>query len=152
MFRNINHTHYLHKYLQYNGQVGFVSYVFINCQNRLPKADLTIYTNKLLLCCHVPYNIEEESINQYCGKILIPWQILCYPHINKPKIIFPTNSYFAKYEYTFQEITLEKKNTFVFSGAGKFDIIDLQFTPSNKKYCVPWNKYSRSLFEQLIAK
>jgi hypothetical protein len=119
---------------------GFVAYFTTSRKEKLPKINLSIYTNHLISCYHCNYDYFTELKNKNIDKLLIPPNILVEQPF-QPEIFIPKKSSLATYKYSFN-INLDINDTFIFSGGTNFEKINVQF--SSNSLC-PIETYNYSL-------
>jgi hypothetical protein len=149
MFKNMHHTH---KLIRSQPNNSFILHVYINRNNKLPRSNLIVYSNKLLdgmiFNCNLE-KIKKENVQTTTVDKDKLHQYIFNEETFKQEIFIPKNKFFATYKYTFPSITLYPEMTIVLGADTQFEPMTLVFTSDH----VNKNDYYKCIIsENLIGK
>lgn len=130
MFKNMYHSH---KLVKSHFSESFLLYVYLNRPHKLPKANLEIFSNKILDGIVMNYNFDKLMQKKIDISSLNPderSQNIFKKNLFKQEIVFPGGQFCGTYKYTFPVITLYPEMTIILTAETSFDPIKFLFTPA----------------------
>ncbi len=154
LFKHMSHTYKISKIPYYPSNFGYTVFLYTKMNCELHNMNLNIFTNKIIDCAKYDLNLEEYSNNYKKNKdrgikIEPPKMSWILDDTENPvKVIFPPNSEFATYQYTFKNLTLNQDNTFIIICENYIEPMKLEFSSPKHKN----QKYTIDICEKMLPK
>ncbi len=129
MFKNMSHSY---KLMKSPFDESYMLHVYLNRLHKLPKANLTIFSNQILDGVVMNCNLEQIVKKKFNISSLNKDEISQYifdKNLFKQEIYFPKNKFFATYKYTFPTITLYPETTIILCAETTFEPMSLVLRP-----------------------